>query len=344
MRAMAVVDYAKPLQLMDLPEPEVKPGYVLVRVLTCGVCFSDYKTSKGLMPYSPTLPLPHVPGHEICGEVVEAAPETGWQVGDRVVAYHYWSCGRCAYCLKGLENLCINLAGWTGFTHHGGFEEFLAVPADRLLRVPDNVSSEYAAPATCASGTAYRAVITRGRVQAGETVVVIGSGGVGLQAIQFAQAAGAHTLAVDIDARKLVAARQFDVAGVALGNEEAQAWVNQFTQGVGADLIINTVGRADAFDLAAQLVRRAGRIVGVGYSAGKYAQFEMASMVLNEIELLGVRYALRYEIARILGLFAEGKIKAVIDEVLPLEEANEAFRRLEAGEVVGRTVLRVGDG
>jgi len=341
MRAMVVTDYAKPLQLIELPEPEQKPGYVILRVLTCGVCFSDYKTSKGLMPYSSTLPLPHVPGHEICGEVVDTGPETGWQVGDRVIAYHYWPCGRCAYCLKGLENLCINLVAWTGFTHPGGFEEYLAVPADRLLRVPENVSSEDAAPATCASGTAYRAVVTKGRVEAGETVVVIGSGGVGLQAIQFAQLAGAHTLAVDIDARKLDAAQQFDVAGVAMGNEEAQEWVNKFTQGIGADLIINTVGHADAFDLAAQLVRRAGRIVGVGYTAGKPAHFEMASMVLNEIEILGVRYALRYEMARILGLFAAGKIKAVVDEVLPLEEANEAFRRLETGEVVGRTVLRV---
>lgn len=341
MRAMAVTNYEAPLELINLPEPQVNSGFVLLRILTCGVCFSDYKTSKGLMPYSSTLPLPHVPGHEICGEVAAADQETGWQVGDRVVAYHYWPCGRCAFCLKGLENLCINLVAWTGFTHHGGFEEFLAVPADRLLRVPDNVSSEHAAPATCASGTAYRAVVTRGRVEAGETVVVIGSGGVGLQAIQFAQVAGAYTLAVDIDPRKLQAAQQFDVAGVALGNEEAQAWVNNFTKGVGADLIINTVGHADAFGLAAQLVRRAGRIVGVGYAAGNYAQFEMASMVLDEIEIIGSRYALRYEMERVLNLFGEGKIKAVVDEVLPLEEANEAFRRLETGEVVGRTVLRV---
>jgi alcohol dehydrogenase len=194
MRAMAVVDYAKPLELIDLPEPELKPGYVLLRILACGVCFSDYKTAKGLMPFSSTLPLPHVPGHEICGEVVEAGSETGWQVGDRVVAYHYWSCGRCAYCHKGQENLCHNLVGWTGFTHPGGFEEYLAVPADRLLRVPEGISPESAALATCASGTAYRALMSRGRVQAGETVVILGLGGVGLQAIQMAQLAGAHTL------------------------------------------------------------------------------------------------------------------------------------------------------
>lgn len=343
MRAMAVIDYAKPLELLDLPEPEIKPGYVILKILTCGVCFSDYKTSKGLMAYSSTLPLPHVPGHEICGEVVEAGPETGWQVGDRVVAYHYWSCGRCAYCLKGLENLCSNLVGWSGFTHHGGFEEFLAVPADRLLRVPENLASEHAAPATCASGTAYRAVVTRGRLEAGEIAVVIGSGGVGLQAIQFAQLGGAHTLAVDIDARKLEAAKEFDVAGVALGNEEAQAWINDFSDGVGADLVINTVGHATAFEQAAQLVRRGGRIVGVGYAAGQIAKFDTPSLVLDEIEVIGTRYALRYEMARVLGLFGEGKVKAVVDEVLPLEKANEAFRRLEEGEVVGRTVLRVGE-
>ncbi|RME50261.1 MAG: hypothetical protein D6796_03315 [Caldilineae bacterium] len=342
MRAMAVTDYQSPLELIELPRPVARPGFVVLRILTCGVCFSDYKTAKGLMPYSPTLTLPHVPGHEICGEVVEAGPETGWQIGDRVVAYHYWPCGRCPFCLRGLENLCIHLAGWTGFTHHGGFEEFLAVPADRLLRVPDNVPSEQAAPATCASGTAYRAVVSRGQVQAGETVVVIGSGGVGLQAIQFAQLAGARTLAVDIDARKLEAARQFGVAGAALGAEEARAWVEEATAGVGADLVINTVGHADAFALAAQLVRRAGRIVGVGYTAGQFAQFEMASLVLNEVAILGSRYALRHEMARVLNLFAEGKIRAVVDDVLPLEEANEAFRRLAEGEVVGRTVLRIG--
>lgn len=342
MRAMAVVDYAKPLELINLPEPERKPGYVILRILTCGVCFSDYKTSKGLMPYSSTLQLPHVPGHEICGEIVEAGPETGWRAGDRVVAYHYWNCGRCPYCRKGQEHLCNNLVGWAGFTHHGGFEEYLAVPADRLLPLPESIDPEHAAPATCASGTAYRAVVSRGRVQAGETVVVIGAGGVGLQAIQFAQLAGAHTLAVDIDARKLEVAQQFNISGVALGAEEAEALVKEQTEGVGADLIINTVGHVDAFTQAARLIRRGGRIVGVGYTAGQHAQFEMASMVLDEIEILGTRYALRYEIQRVLSLFAAGKVKAIVDDVLPLEEANEAFRRLAEGEVVGRTVLRVG--
>lgn len=343
MRAMAVLDYEEPLQLIDLPQPEARAGYVLLRILTCGVCFSDYKTSKGLMRYSDSLQLPHVPGHEICGEVVEAAPQTGWQAGDVVVSYHYWPCGRCAFCQRGLENLCVNLESWTGFTHPGGFEEYLAVPADRLLRVPDGLTPEQASTATCASGTAYRATITKGQIQAGDTVVVLGSGGVGLVALQLAKLAGGRVIAVDIDRRKLEVARQFDITATSSGEEETRELVDDLTQGLGADVVINTVSMPEVFTQAQQLTRRGGRIVGVGYYAGKYAKFETASMVLDEMEIVGSRYALRWEMERVLQLFAEGKVQPIIDSVLPLEEANEAFRRLETGEVIGRTVLRVAE-
>lgn len=341
MRAMAVTDYTAPLQLIDLPDPEVQPGSVLIRVLACGVCYSDLKTARGHMAYSATLKLPHVPGHEISGEVVEAGPETGFQAGDRVVAYHYWPCGRCTYCRMGRENLCTALKGWTGFTSPGGFEEFLAVPADRLLRVPDGITPEQAAPATCATGTAYRAVVTRGRVQPGETVLVLGVGGVGLQALQIARAAGARPLAVDIDRRKLEKAGQLGAAGGALAGEEAESLIRDHTSGLGADLVINTVGNEEALNQASRLVRRGGRVVGVGYTVGQFARIQLDLFVLHEVEFIGSRYALRDELERVLTLFAEGKVQPVIDDVLPLEAANEALERLERGEVVGRTVLRV---
>lgn len=341
MRAMAIVDYREPLQLLDLPLPEVKPGYVLLRILTCGVCFSDYKTSKGLMHYSASLTLPHVPGHEICGEVVEAGPETGWQPGDTVVAYHYWPCGRCPFCQRGQEHLCINLESWTGFTHPGGFEEYLAVPADRLIRVPEGLSPAAASTATCASGTAYRAAVTRGQITPGDVVVVLGTGGVGLMAVQFARLAGGQVVAVDIDPRKLEVAAQFGVQAAAATEAEAEDAVQSLSGGIGADVVINTVSDPASYGMAQRLTRRGGRLVGVGYYAGREAAFESAAMVLNEIEIVGSRYALRWEMERVLQLFASGAVRPVVDDVLPLEAANEAFRRLEAGEVVGRTVLQV---
>lgn len=342
MRAMAVTDYSAPLELLDLPEPERRPGYVLVKVLACGVCYSDFKTARGHMAYSDDLALPHVPGHEIAAEVVEADPDSEFDAGDRVLVYHYWPCGRCAFCRKGLENLCTALEGWAGFTTPGGFEEFMAVPAKRLLRVPDGIPAEQIAPASCATGTAYRAVVSRGRVKAGEIALILGVGGVGLQAVQVALAAGARPIAVDIDDRKLKVAEELG-AVAALQADDAQAFVDEYTSGLGVDLVINTVGSENALDTASRLIRRAGRVVGVGYTVGKFAGVQLDTFVLEEIEYIGSRYVLQYELERVLAMFAEGKLKAIVDDVLPLEEANEALERLERGEVVGRTVLRVAD-
>ncbi len=343
MRAMAVTDYHAPLELINLPVPQAKPGFVLIRILTCGVCYSDYKTARGRMAYSPTLKLPHVPGHEICGEVVEAAPETGLRVGARVIVYNYWSCGRCAYCRMGLENLCENLQGWVGFTTPGGFEEFLAVPADRLLRLPEGISPEQAAPTSCALGTSYRAVVTRGQVRPGQTVVVQGVGGVGLNSLQVARAAGARVLAVDIDQRHLDAAARLGAEKGALVGEEARAMVRAFTSGLGADVVIDTVGHEESLHEAAMMSRRGGRVVGVGYVVGGFARVQTDVFVLREIEFVGSRYVLRHELERAISLLASGQVQPVIDDVLPLESANEAFARLEQGKVIGRTVLRVAE-
>ena len=341
MRGMAVKDYNAPLELIDVPIPEVKPGFVLIRILTCGVCYSDYKTAHGKMAYSPTLKLPHVPGHEICGEVAEAGADTGFRVGERVIVYNYWSCGKCAMCRMGQENLCENLTAWVGFTNPGGFEEYLAVPAERLLRLPDGITPEQAAPTSCALGTSYRAVVTRAQVRPGQTVVIQGVGGVGLNSLQVARAAGARVLAVDIDPKHLQVAARLGAAKGALAGEEARALVRDFTSGLGADVVIDTVGHAESLHDAAMMTRRGGRVVGVGYIVGGFARVQTDDYVLREIEFIGSRYVQRHELEHAIQLLASGQVQNVVDDVLPLESVNEAFTRLEQGKVVGRTVLRV---
>lgn len=343
MRAMAIVDYEKPLELLDLPIPTIKPGWVLVKVLTCGVCYSDYKTSKGLQAFSKSLNLPHVPGHEIAGEVAEAGPETGYKVGDRVVVYDYWSCGHCAYCRMGLETHCTSLQAWVGFTHTGGFQEYLAVPAARLLPLPPSISPTLGAAVSCALGTAYRAVTTRGQVVAGETAVVLGAGGVGLHAMQVARAGGAKVLAVDVDPRKLTAATRLGAAGVAQPGKEAQEMVMAHTDRLGADLILDTVGHSDSVQDCARMARRGGRVVGIGYSRGGVLSILSDDFVLREIQYIGTRYVQRAELERALRLVAQGDVELVVDRVLPLEGANEALALLERGEVVGRVVLQIAD-
>jgi D-arabinose 1-dehydrogenase-like Zn-dependent alcohol dehydrogenase len=134
MKAMAVVDYARPLERIDLPVPEPGPGAVLVRILYCGVCYSDVKTATGRMPYSAELRLPHVPGHEIAGEVAAVGPGATLREGQRVVVYNYWGCGACRSCRAGEENLCLALRGWVGFTSPGGSRSTSPFPSRTFSR------------------------------------------------------------------------------------------------------------------------------------------------------------------------------------------------------------------
>jgi D-arabinose 1-dehydrogenase-like Zn-dependent alcohol dehydrogenase len=337
---MCVVGYGRPLELVDLPRPSPPPGCALVEVLACGLCFSDVKTIRGHMPYSARLELPHVPGHEVSGRVVEVNGESQLRPGQRVIVYHLWACHRCASCRRGEENLCQDLVGWMGFTHPGGFQEYVVAPVEDLLPVPESVPPLAAPALTCAMGTAYRAVATRGAVRPGERVVVIGLGGVGVHAAQIARVCGARVLGVDVSEPKLVAARQAGLEDLAVV-DDLEARVREFTGGEGADVVVETTGVPGLLERARAAGRPGARVVGVGYRVGELAAVLSDQWVLWEYTLLGSRYASRAEMGRVVRLVAEGLVSPVIGAVLPLEEANRAVDTLEAGQATGRLVLAV---
>jgi D-arabinose 1-dehydrogenase-like Zn-dependent alcohol dehydrogenase len=324
---MVVTGFGEPLEPADLPEPDLRPGTARLQIVTCGVCFSDVKTARGKMPYTAELPLPHVCGHEICARVLETDPAGALEPGTLVVVYHVWPCRRCDRCRAGVEQLCRAPQAWTGFTHPGGFQEQLVAPLDRLTVVPDGIDPVHAAPLTCALGTAYRAVLTRGGVTAGTRVVVIGLGGVGIHALQIAHAAGARATGIDLSERALDVARSLD-----LDVDSSPAEV---------DVVVDTVGTPATIAQAERLVRPGGRIVAVGYGVDRSFELPSARFVLEEVEVVGSRYVARDELERAIRLVADGRVQTVVDRVLPLERANEAFAALEAGEVVGRVVLEL---
>lgn len=343
MRAMVVERYGEPLKMLDLPVPIPGPGQVLVRVLGCGVCRSDIKITAGAMPFSPALRLPHVPGHEISGEIASLGPGARGRVGDRVVVFNYWGCGTCAHCQAGEENLCLDLKGWVGFTSPGGFQEYLAVPDEYLLPLPSNVPAEHAGPLSCALGTAYHAVVSRGALRAGETAVVLGAGGVGLHAVQVARAAGARVVAVDVHARRLEAATAAGAHDAVPAGAGAAERIRAATNGRGADLVVDMVGHHDALRTATSLVRRGGRIVMVGYTtaADDYPSLPTERAVLEEITLIGSRYITRLELRRAFDLVARGLVRPVISGEVPLERANDALAMVRDDQATGRVVVRV---
>jgi D-arabinose 1-dehydrogenase-like Zn-dependent alcohol dehydrogenase len=341
MRGMAITEYGAPLERIEVPEPQLRSGHALIEVLTCGVCFSDVKTAHGQMPFSKELKLPHLPGHEICGQVLDTDPPGALEPGTNVVVYHVWPCQGCSRCRAGEDNLCVNPQAWVGFTHSGGFQDRLLVPLDRVVAVPDSIDPIRAAPMTCALGTAYRATVTRGGVAAGSRVVVIGLGGVGIHALQIARAAGALAVGLDTSQQAVNVARGLGLDARRADDPDTHSQLVAESGGEGVDVVIDTVGYESTVQLANRLVRPGGRIVAVGYSPTVKFSLPSPRFVLEEIQLLGSRYVKLDELERAIMLVADGRVEIVVDSVKPLEAANEAFDSLEAGDVVGRVVLDV---
>lgn len=341
MRAMAVTGYEDPLEPIDVPEPQLSPGHALLEILACGVCFSDLKTSRGRMPFSDDLPLPHVPGHEIFGRVLGTDPPGLVDAGTRAVVYHYWPCGRCAPCRRGDETLCRKMVGWAGFTHWGGFTERMSVPVDRLVPIPAGIDAVHAAPMSCALGTAYRSVVTRGGVGAGMRAVVVGLGGVGIHAAQVGRASGAAMVGFDVHEPTLESARELDLDVRRADDEDGIDELLRATDGEGVDVVIDTVGHEDTLALARRLVRPGGRVVGVGYAPNSALSVPTPRLVLDEVDYVGSRYAHRDDLAKAVTLVDRGLVSMVVTMVEPLEDANDVMRALDAGSIVGRAVLRV---
>lgn len=344
MRAMAVTAYGRPLEEIELPEPPLRSGEALLEIVTCGVCYSDVKTARGLMPYSETLRLPHVPGHEIFGRVAATEPPGLLEEGSGAVVYHYWPCGTCPACRRGDETLCAQMVAWIGFTQHGGFTERMAVPIDRLVPIPASVDPIHAAPMTCALGTAYRSVVTRGGVGPGTTAAVIGLGGVGIHAAQVARAAGARAIGFDVHEETLSAARTLDLDARRADDEGAVSDLLGETAGEGVDVVVDTVGHDDTLALARRLVRPGGRVVGVGYSPSSSLAVPTPSFVLEEVDYVGSRYAHRDDLAKAVALVTRGLVSIVVGLVRPLADVNDVVAALDGGSVVGRAVLTVASG
>ena len=336
MKAMAVVDYAGPLRLVNLQRPECGPGDVLVRIRYCGVCGSDVKIARGQMGFSASLPLPHVAGHEIVGVVAEAGRDAQVRPGTRVVVYDYETCGSCPSCRAGREVTCGSLRRRVGFTDAGGFAECIAVPWRLAVPLPDAIDDRSASALSCAIATAFRAVVTRGQVAEEERVLVSGAGGVGIHAAQIARARGGRVITADPSP----AARQ--MAG-SLGLETIDSAVigADWLALAGFDAIIETSGDTAAITRLAPLLNPGGRMVLVGYSPGRPGETDAESLVLSEAAILGSRFATRDDLLAAVGLLARGAIRSIVTKEFAFCDANRALDAVRTGRATGRVTVRV---
>jgi len=328
--------------LVEVPTPPVAPTGAVVSVRASGLCRSDW---HGWMGHDDGIRLPHVPGHELAG-VVEAIGDrvTRWQVGDRVTAPFICACGRCEQCAAGNHQVC-DRQEQPGFTHWGSFAESVAIAeADvNLIALPDSLDFVSAAALGCRFATAYRAVMTQGRVQPGEWVAVHGCGGVGLSAIMIAIAAGARVVGVDVSEASLELAAQLGAETI-LGAGGVASAVKELTDG-GAHLSLDAYGSAATAVNSVRSLRKRGRHVQVGLMTGVHATppIPMDLVVAHELEILGSHGMAAHEYPEMLEAIASGRIdpQVLVGRTISLEAAPLALAEMDAHAHPGMTVIEV---
>jgi propanol-preferring alcohol dehydrogenase len=333
MKAAVVPALGAPLEIRDVPVPTPGPGQVLVRIEACGLCHTDIHAARGDWPVKPKMPL--IPGHEGVGRIVELGEGEQWlAVGDRVaLPWLGHACGRCRYCIAGWETYC-QTPQYMGYTMDGGYAELAVGYASHVVPVPDGVDPVEAAPVTCAGVTTYKALKVA-KPQPTETAMVVGIGGLGHLALQYAKIFGTTTVAVDVEDEKLRLAEDLGADHVVDGRGDQ---AGELAALGGVDVAVVTVPSPAAMRAAHAALNPNGRLVLVGLPADNRLELPVFETVLKGISVIGSLVGTRNDLAECFALHAQGRTR-VIAETRKLEDVNECFEEVLAGKVPARLVF-----
>jgi NADPH:quinone reductase-like Zn-dependent oxidoreductase len=310
-------------------------------VRACALNFLDVWERRGLEHV--TIPLPHISGSDVAGEIVaSAAFDQGVAVGQRVMLQPGMSCGHCAACLSGRDNECLEFEALGYRTHPGGYAEYVKVPRQNVISIPDHIDFVAAAAFPLTFLTAWHMLMTRARLRRGEDVLVLAAGsGVGQAAVQIAILQGARVFATAGSAAKLERARMLGAAAVIDHHRQDVAReILRLTNRRGVDVVIEHVGDA-TWEKSVRSLARAGRLVTCGATTGPHVGIDLRALFAKQLSLLGSYVGTKGELLNVARFFFAGQLEPVIDRTFPLAEAAEAQRRLEASDHFGKLVLEV---
>ena len=339
MKAVRFHEFGGPdvLSFEDVPDPEPLPGEALIHVRAAAINHVDLDVRAGVsrMP----IPLPHVPGLEFAGEVAAVRGCGSVKEGDRVWAPYTMPCRRCEFCLTGRDNSCDDRDTF-GLTRQGGYAEFATAPAEYLRSLPDTLSFEDAAAVQIAASTAWHVLINRASLQAGQTVLIHAAGsGIGSAAVQIARLTGAEVFATASTDEKLQRAKALGARHlINYARDDFAARVMDLTGGRGVDVIMEHVG-GDVFTKSLECLKKDGVMVIVGGHAGEVAPLDIIPFFRRQLRLVGSSRATQRELDTVMGLAAEGALKAVVHYALPLPEAAEAHRIVDSRQAFGKVLL-----
>jgi NADPH:quinone reductase-like Zn-dependent oxidoreductase len=328
------------LRYEDALEPTFNETEALIRVRACALNHLDIWARVGTR--GERIPMPHISGSDISGEVVKTGSLVkNHRPGDKVLIAPGISDGTCEYCTSGWDSLCENYK-IIGYETQGGYAEYVSVPRENILPIPDNLSFEEAASVPLVFLTAWHMLTTRAHLTAGETVLIWGAGsGVGSAAIQVAKILGARVIATAGNDEKLDKARKFGADWVINHHSaDVPAEVKRFTNGKKANVVFDHVGQA-TWEKSMRSMALGGRLVNCGVTSGGKAEIDIRYVFVRQFSLMGSYMGGRGELLKVLTFFEDGRLKPVVDSVFPLKDAAVAQTRMERSEHFGKIVLKI---
>ena len=349
MKAARIVKVNEPLQVQELETPKPKGSQIIIKVQSSGVCHSDVHVWEGyyegiggqvLKTTDRGVKYPLTPGHEIAGIVDSLGEQVeGFSKNEKVLVYPWIGDGMCPACKIGEENLCDKPRS-LGIYNDGGYAEYVLVPNYKyLVKIGDDMDTDTSAPLSCAGLTAYGAV-KNANLKPDDNVVIVGTGGLGLMAIQLAKAVtAARIIAMDLDDKKLEVAKK-EGADIIVNSkkEDPTKAVMELTDKLGADAVIDFVNASKTVESDMQFLRRRARLVLVGLFGGEL-RLSLVTMPTRAYKIIGSYTGSLKDMVELVSLAERGVIKPVVSNRVKLDQAGEALQRLKDGKVVGRGVI-----
>ena len=337
MRAMVLHGWGERLRAESRPVPDPGPGEALLRVRAAGVGLTLSHIRAGRFGGS----VPRIIGHEVAGDIVRVGPGVQEsRLGERCLVYFYLNCGDCRFCRANRETLCERHRGLVGVVVDGGYAEYLCLPAENFIPIPDAMSYEAAAVTADAICTPWHCFTKRAQITPLDDVLILGAGGgVGVHGVAMAKLFGARVIAVDVSEEKLALARNAGAdETIAARSEDIPQRVRELTAGKGADVCVDFAGFPATIQDGLASLSVAGTLVIIGVQQGE-SVFQGPALVRSEQIITGSRYSTKLEMRETIALVAAGKIQPVITERVPLDQVNDVFDLLAEERLLGRAVL-----